>query len=155
MVLTASTTDKGASGLPPLKGSAEVLLRSRRQRAACFDRSEKAVAQDNLDQGGLVARIQADGWIAFERIRLQDFRRIKLSAWPQGSAPLIVSILAGDRELARQELPAGAAASQRPTDFLFAMPPADPNTAPQPVRVRLDRPADSVLDVMWIEFLRD
>jgi cytochrome c len=155
MILTASTTDKGAGGLPPLRGSAEVMLRSRRQRAACFDLSENAAAQDNLDQGGLVARIQPGGWIAFERIRLQDFERIKLSAWPQGTAPLTVRIFAGDHELARQELPPGSAADKRHTDFLFAMPPADPNAAPQPVRVRLDGPADSVLDVMWIEFLRD
>ena len=90
MVLTASTTDKGAGVLPPLRGSTEVMLRNRRQRAACFDRSEKAAAQDNLDQGGLVARIQPGGWIGFDRIRLQDFARIKLSAWPQGDAPLTV-----------------------------------------------------------------
>ncbi len=62
MLLTASTTDKGAGGvLPPLRGFAEALLRGRRQRAACFDYSENAAAQDNLDEGGLVARLQPGG----------------------------------------------------------------------------------------------
>jgi cytochrome c len=152
LVLTASTTDKGAGGLPPLRGSAEVMLRSRRQRAACFDHSENAATQDNLDQGGLVARIRAGGWIAFERIRLQDFGQIKLSAWPQGIAPLTVSILAGDLELAKNNLPPGPAASRHPQEFLFPMPLAKADAAPQQVRVKLDGPAGSVLDVMWVEF---
>jgi cytochrome c len=153
MVLTASTTDNGAGGLPPLRGSAEVMLRSRRQRAACFDHGENAAAQDNLDQGGLVARIQPGGWIAFDRIRLQDFGRIKLSAWPQGTAPLTVSILAGDLELAKNNLTPGPAATRQPPEFLFPMPPARPDAAPQQVRVKLEGPAGSVLDVMWVEFL--
>ena len=72
MFLTAATTDKGAGVLPPLRGAAEVMVRSRLQRAACFDHGENAAAQDNLDQGGLVARIQPGGWIGFDRIRLQD-----------------------------------------------------------------------------------
>jgi cytochrome c len=153
MVLTASTTDNGAGGLPPLRGSAEVMLRSRRQRAACFDHSENAAAQDNLDQGGLVARIQPGGWIAFDRIRLQDFGRIKLSAWPQGPAPLTATILAGDLELAKNNLPPGPAASRQPPEFLFPMPSGKPDSAPQQVRVKLDGPAGGVLDVMWVEFL--
>ncbi len=154
MLLTASTTDKGAGVLPPLRGAAEVMLRSRRQRAACFDQSEKAAVQDNLDQGGLVARIQPGGWIAFDRIRVQDFTRVKLGGWPQGDAPLKVRIFAGEQELAQQDLPPGPAASRQPMDFIFPMPPASTDAAPQQVRVQLDAPAGSVLDVMWMEFLR-
>ena len=152
MFLTASTTDKGAGVLPPLRGSAEVMLRSRRQRAACFDHSESATAQDNLDQGGLVARIQPGGWIAFDRIRLQDFGELKLSAWPQGSAPLTVSILAGDVELVHQSLQPGPAASRQPQEFLFQMPSAPELSVPQQVRIKIDGPAGSVLDIMWVEF---
>ena len=152
MVLTASTTDKGAGVLPPLRGSTEVMLRNRRQRAACFDRSEKAAAQDNLDQGGLVARIQPGGWIGFERIRLQDFARIKLSGWPQGDAPLTVRIFAGNKELAQQDLPPGRPASRQPQDCEFRMPPANADDAPQQVRVKMDGPSGSVLDIMWVEF---
>ncbi len=154
MLLSASTTDKGAGVLPPLRGSAEVILRSRRQRAACFDKSENAAAQDNLDQGGLVARIQPGGWIAFDRIRLQDFGQLKLSAWPQGGAPLTVRILAGDLELAKKVLSPGPAASRQPQEVLFPMPPANADAAPQQVRVQFDAPEGSVLDVMWVEFKR-
>lgn len=154
MLLTASTTDKGTGSLPPLQGTAEVMLRGRRQRAACFDRSENAAAQDNLDQGGLVARIQPGGWIGFDRIRLQDFARVKLSGWPQGNAPLTISILAGDRELARQNLSPGPASSRQAPEFLFPMPPASADDGPQSVRVKMDGPAGSVLDVMWMEFLK-
>jgi cytochrome c551/c552 len=154
MLLTASTTDKGTGVLPPLRGSAEVMLRARRQRAACFDDSEKAAAQDNLDQGGLVARIQPGGWIGFDRIRLQDLGQLKLSAWPQGSAPLTVSILAGDLELAKKTLSPGPAASRQPQEYLFPMPPPNADAVPQQVRVKLDSPAGSVLDVMWVEFKR-
>ncbi len=153
MVLTATTTDQGAGSLPPLRGAAEITLRSRRQRAACFDYHENAAAQDNLEQGGLVARIQPGGWIGFDRLRLQDFGSVKLSGWPQGRLSLTVSILAGGRELARQNLPPGPASSRQPGDFLFAMPPADPHGLPQQVRVKLDGPEGSIMDVMWLEFL--
>jgi cytochrome c len=152
MLLTASFTDKGAGVLPPLRGSAEVMLRSRRQRAACFDHSENAAAQDNLDQGGLVARIQPGGWIGFDRIRLQDFGQIKLSAWPQGPAPLTVRVLAGDLEVAKSNLPPGPPTSRQPQTFLFPNPPAKADAAPQQIRLKLDGPPGSVLDVIWVEF---
>ncbi|MDB6172110.1 MAG: hypothetical protein JWL59_1421 [Chthoniobacteraceae bacterium] len=152
--LTASATDNGAGALPALRGSAEVVLRSRRQRAACFDHGENAAAQDNLDQGGLVARIQPGGWIGFDRIRLQEFGQLKLTAWPQGGAPLTVSILAGDLELVHQELPPVPASGRQPREFLFPMPSATTSGAPQQVRVKMDGPAGSVLDIMWVEFQR-
>jgi cytochrome c len=155
LFLTASTMDKGAGALSPLRGAAEVMLRSRRQRAACFDQSENATAQDNLEQGGLVARIQPGGWIAFDRIRLQDFSRVKVSGWPQGKTPLNVRIFASGQELAQQELPPGPAASRQPADFIFPMPAASADAPPQQVRLQLDAPAGSVLDVMWLEFLEN
>ncbi|MHA3770215.1 PQQ-dependent sugar dehydrogenase [Verrucomicrobiota bacterium sgz303538] len=153
ILLTASTTDQGAGVLPPLRGSAEVMLRARRQRAAFFDHSENATAQDNLEQGGLVARLQPGGWIAFDRLRLQDFTQVKLSGWPQGSTPLKVRIFAGERELTQQDLPPSPATSGRPKDFIFPMPRISDDAAPQQVRVQLDAPTGSVLDVMWVEFL--
>ena len=146
VLLTASATDSGA-----LRGATEVMVRSRRQRAAFFDDSKSAEAQDNLDQGGLVARIQPGGWIAFDRIRLEDFGQLKLSAWPQGTAPLTVIILAGEKELARQTLPSGPATGNR-REFIFEMPsPATPSE-PQQIRIKLDGPTGSMLDVLWVEF---
>ncbi|HZJ15765.1 MAG TPA: PQQ-dependent sugar dehydrogenase [Chthoniobacteraceae bacterium] len=152
--LTASTIDKGAGSLSPQRGSSEVMLRARRQRAACFDHSENAAAQDNIDQGGLVARIEPGGWIAFDRVRVQDFARLRLSGWPQGNAPLKVRILAGDKELSQQDLPPVPSTTRQPKEFLFSTPPADADTSPQQLRVKLDGPLGSVLDVMWLEFQR-
>jgi hypothetical protein len=65
-----------------------------------------------------------------------------------------VHIFAGDRELAKKELPPGSAASRRPQEFLF--PDADDGRRrpPQQVRVKLDGAPGSVLDVMWVEFTR-
>ncbi len=154
ILLTASATDKGANGLPALRGISEVQVRSRRQRAAFFDHSDKADVQDNLDQGGLVARIQPGGWIAFDRIRLQDFGRLKLSGWPQGTTPLTVAIFAGDKELARQTLPPGPATGKQPPEFEFPIPSDETLGTPQQIRVKMDGPAGSVLDIMWLEFQR-
>ena len=154
ILLTASATDNGASGLPALRGTAEVLLRSRRQRAAFFDHSEAADVQDNLDQGGLVARIQPGGWIAFDRIRMEDFGTLKLSGWPQGTAPLTVSVIAGGKELARQTMSPGPPTGKQPPEFQFAMPPLLTPGAPQQIRVKMEGPAGSVLDLMWVEFVR-
>ncbi len=101
-----------------------------------------------------MARIHPGGWIGFDRIRLQDFGSIKLTAWPQGDAPLTVSISAGGRELARQTLPPGPAASRPPPEFVFPMPSATATGPPQQVRIKLEGPAGSVLEVMWVEFQR-
>ena len=152
--LTASAMDNGVGALPALRGSDEIILRSRRQRAAFFDHSEKAGVQDNLDQGGLVARLQPGGWIGFDRIRLQDFGKLKLGAWPQGSEPLKVSLFAGGLELASQTLSPGPAFSRQPREFTFPMPSTPTPGAPQQVRIKMEGPAGSVLDVMWVEFQR-
>ena len=154
ILLTASATDKGANGLPALRGTSDVQVRSRRQRAAFFDHSDTADVQDNLDQGGLVARIQPGGWIAFDRIRLQDFGRLKLSGWPQGNAPLTVSILAGNAELARQTLAPNPASRNKPQEFPFTMPSPAAADSPQQLRIKMDGPGGSVLDIMWVEFQR-
>jgi hypothetical protein len=153
VVLTASAMDKGAGTLPPLRGSAEVVVRSRRQRAAFFDHGEEAAAQDNLDQGGLVARIQPGGWIGFDRIRLQDVGHIKLSAWPQGNEPMAVSILAGDREISRTELRPGPATARPAPEFLLPLPAVGADARPQEVRLKLEGGEGSVLDVMWVDFV--
>ncbi len=154
IVLTAATTDKGAGTLPPLSGVAEVMLRSRKQRASCFDRSENAAAQDNLDQGGLVARIQPGGWIAFDRIRVQDFKSIKLGGWAQGKDMVDVNIMAGDKVLVQKGIPSGSAVG-KPQEFTLSMPDADAGAAPQQVKIKLIGPSGSLLDLMWVEFQKE
>lgn len=152
VILRASTKDQGVGPLPALQGGTEIMLRSRRQRAACFDQSDLAAAQANLDQGGLVARIQPGGWIGFDHMRLQDCSQIKLTGWPQGNEPLTISVLAGEKEIARQAVTPGA--GNKPSrEILFPIPSLSADAAPQQVRVKMDGPAGSVLDVMWVEFL--
>jgi cytochrome c len=156
IALTASVTDKGLGALPPLRGETEIVLRSRQQRAAFFDRGHLATAQDNLDQGGLVARIAAGGWMAFDRIRLSDTGGLRLQAWPQGSGPLTITIHAGSATgpvLAKTEAPPGSGSGKaRDIHLNFAGPQKD--GPPEPVVITMDGAADNVLDMMRVEFLR-
>ena len=152
--LTASAMDNGVGTLPALRGSDEVILRTRRQRAAFFDHSENAGIQDNLDQGGLVARIQPGGWIGFDRIRLQDFGKLKLSGWPQGSEPLKVTIFAGDARIGESDVSARTRLEQATARIHHSHPSNSMPPAPQQVRIKMEGPAGSVLDVMWVEFQR-
>ena len=55
-----------------------------RQRACFFDNGHLAASQDNLDQGGMVARLEPDGWIRFRHLRYQDFSLIQLHGWVHG-----------------------------------------------------------------------
>jgi cytochrome c len=151
MILRATTKDAGAGPLPALQGSTEIMVRSRRQRAAFYDQGELATTQDNLDQGGLVARIQPGGWISFEHIRVQDCGQIKLTCWPQGNESLTVSIFAGEKEIVRQVV-TPAAGNKPPQEILFRLPSLPAAAAPQQVRIKMDGPAGSVLDLMWVEF---
>lgn len=152
LALTASATDRGGVSTPPQRGTAEIILRSRRQRAAFFDRGQKAQPQDNLEQGGLVARVAQGGWIAFDRIRLTDAAGVKLHCWPQ-SGEVKVSIYAGSLEspaLAEAVLPAGPH-SGKPQEVMLSWKSAPPQE-PGSVYIRVDGAAGALLDVMWVDF---
>jgi cytochrome c len=87
MVITASATDLGAAPLPPLRQEASVVLRTRKQRAAYFDESSLTSFQENLGDG-LVARIQAGGWVAFHRIQLPQVKEIRVTGRPTVGAKI-------------------------------------------------------------------
>lgn len=75
VILTAAATDRGAGAAPALRGEAVLALRTRRQRAAYFDAAERTTYQENLGDG-LVARVQAGGWVTFQEIHMAEVREI-------------------------------------------------------------------------------
>ncbi len=152
--LTASAMDNGANGLPPLRGATEIVLRARKQRAAFFDRGQSANMQDNLDQGGMVARLAPGGWLAFDHIRLSATGGLRLQGWPQGSGPVTVTVHAGDEKgpvLAKAELPPGDAGG-KPRGIPLPFPSPQKDGPPVPVVILMEGPPGSVLDLMWVEF---
>ncbi|HEX2746815.1 MAG TPA: PQQ-dependent sugar dehydrogenase, partial [Verrucomicrobiales bacterium] len=154
VALMASAVDKGVGTLPPQRGETEIVLRARRQRASFFDRGHLAAAQDNLDQGGVVARIAAGGWMAFDRIRLSETRGLRLQGWPQGSGPLTITIHAGTADGpvlgTATASPGGGGGKPKEIAVSFSVPQKD--GPPQPVVISMDGAPGSVLDVMWVDF---
>ncbi len=154
IALTASAPDGGAGNLPPQSGEAGVIQRARRQRAAYFDRASSGFVQDNLEQGGLAARIPAGGWICFEHIQCTETRGLKLSAWPQGPGPLTITVHAGTpdgQKLAQVEAQPGSA-NGKPGEISLPFTPS-PSGKPTSVFIKLDGPAGSLIDIQWAEFL--
>jgi hypothetical protein len=71
----------------------------------------------------------------------------------QGST-LNGELLAGDRSL-RIKRCNRSGSIQQPPEFVFPMASTTTqSSAPQEVRVKMDGPAESVLDIMWVEFQR-
>ncbi len=152
--LSAAATDQGRGLLPPQRGTAEVVLHARRQRAALYDRGENTTAQDNLDQGGLVARVSPGGWFAFDRLRLSQIGSVRLQAWPQTSGTLRIVVRRGGPagpELASVSVPGGPSGGKpREINLPFAAPVAD--GLPESLVLTVEGGPDALLEVMWIEF---
>jgi cytochrome c len=154
--LKATAADDGALGRPPLSGSAQLTLRSRRQRACFFDDSQLASVQDNLDQGGLVARLLPQGHIAFRRVRFQDFRALALSGWIHGSA-MTLTVHRGSPEsppLATLAIPAGQDTG-KPTEWILNLPESPADAQPADICIKATGSADALADFMWIDFRRE
>ena len=151
LTLTAETADRGAAGLPPLHASASITLRNRRQRASFFDAGARAVVQDNLDQGGLVARLTPGGHLRFRHLRFQDIGTVRLHGWAHG-APVRVTLHRGSPEspaLAELTLPAGPAGG-RPAEWRLTLPRQDPDAPP--ADFCLAAAGDGIVDLMWVDF---
>ena len=89
VVLTATATDRGTPDAPPLQAESSVTLRTRRQHAAAADRLHRVTTQHNLESSdGVIARLEKEGWFAFDRIRLAGIKRIRARLRP----------LAGERD---------------------------------------------------------
>ena len=153
LLLTASATDNGAGGVPAQRGESSAVLRTRQQRACFFDRAQRAVSQDNLDQGGQVARISAGGWISFDRVRLDEVSGLRVQCWPQGSGPLTLRVrTAPDGPvLGSVELPPGPATGTG-TEAVIPFPAKA--TGLHDLLLTVSGSSGALADVMRVEFLR-
>ncbi len=152
MTLTASTVDAGTPDAPPLRAQAALTLRTRRQLACHFDDSSRAIRSHTLERGGMLARLLPDGWISFDAIPLGKVSSISLTGWPTSAkAPLIVEIHASAPDgplLGRVEFPARNT-NGKPDVLTTPIPPQE---KPAPVFLVLKGPADTSLDLQWVEF---
>lgn len=154
IALTVSATDRGGLTVPPQRGTAEIVLRARRQRAAFFDRGERASIQDNLDQGGAVARIKQGGWMAFDRIRLAQTSGLRLQAWPQGPGKIIIRARRDgpDGSVLGEITVSGGSAAGKPQELALPFTNQPARDAVCPVLLQVDGDAGALLEVMWVDF---
>ena len=151
-MLTASAVDNGAGGVPAQRGEGSIVLRTRQQRACFFDRAHRATSQDNLDQGGQVARISAGGWISFDRVRLDEVSSLRVRCWPQGNGPLTLSVrtAADGPALGSVEIPPGPATGR---GMEAVIPFAAKSAGLQNLMLSVSGNPDAFADVMRVEFL--
>ncbi len=155
VVLTAGATDAGTALCPPLSGETSLVLRSRGQRAAAFDRGAQAAVQHNLDDN-LVARVQAGGWISFDHISLAAFQTIRLRCRPIAGSELRLELRHGSPEgplLAHASLPDPSPSQRRPHEVVMAPESAGPGNTDVSIDLyfRLHGP-DAVCDMISLEF---
>ena len=155
VLFTATATDNGAGSLPALASPAStVQLRTRRQRAYFFDDGAQAIRQDNLDQGGMVARIAAGGYITFRHIALAGCGGISLEAWPQGSSPLKIEIRrANGSILSSMESISPRPGKGKADQLQFLFSDLNSGSICEDISIHLISPAGGLLDVLYVDFL--
>ncbi len=149
LALTATATDRGAAGLPPLTTEATLVLRTRTQQAAAWDAAENTTLQHNLDDG-MVARVAPDGWFAFDPVCLAGLRTVTLRVRTDAAGEVAFSLLPP----AGEPLQATATA-QRAGDVLTLRFDVPESASHEPGRVRFRRTAPAgtaVTDVSRVEF---
>jgi cytochrome c len=158
VVLTATATDRGTPDAPPLQAESSVTLRTRRQHAAAADRLHRVTTQHNLESGdGLVARLENEGWFAFDRIRLAGIKRIRARLRPLAGERTQIDLHLGSPEtapVATVELPPPLAREARAVEVELVLPAEEtalPNT-PTDVLFKLSSHGPSTCEVMWVEF---
>jgi cytochrome c len=154
LLLTATATDHGAGPMAALSSvPATVQLRTRRQRAYFFDAGEKALRQDNLDQGGMVARIPAGGEISFRQIDLSQCSGLTLEGWPQGSGKVKMEVWNGKGTvLGRAEADPGPG-NGRPTLVRLPFTDRQADHALVDLSIHVLGEPGALLDVIWVDFL--
>ncbi|MEI6714481.1 MAG: PQQ-dependent sugar dehydrogenase [Verrucomicrobiota bacterium] len=165
--LTAYASDKGAAGVPPLRGESLLVLQPRRKKAANNDFSNAAEVVDVFEGGeSNVLRIQAYGWFRFDTLNLSAVSRLTARVAPlvHGSTVLEVRLDTPEgtifgkqvvecteaNDIGRfREFDLSLAAVSGLHDVVFLVrsseKSSDPNQAPSPTVRR-------VLDVNWVEF---
>lgn len=155
VLLTASATDAGTAEAPPLSTESRITLRTRRQMAAAFDRGHRVSTQHNLESG-LVARVTAGGWFAFDRIRLADVTALRLQLQQSAGAPARLEVRSHRPDgplLGSGTLPASDPSNRRRPALTLQLPAPD-SSVNEPVDLvfALVGDADAVCDIEWIEF---
>jgi len=80
-VITASYTDHGAAGVPPITGEAIHLLHSRKKKAAFFDTRRGAEIVDEYEgESTIVGRFASGDYVSFSEIRLAGIETISIRA---------------------------------------------------------------------------
>jgi hypothetical protein len=155
VVLTAAATDAGTAEAPPLSTESRITLRTRRQLAAAFDRAERTSTQHNLETG-LVARTQAGGWIAFERVLLADVREVRVQLRPAGGGAARLEIRATTPDgplLAKAAVPTEPPRDRRAPALSLALEiPPGLGGAPADLFFRVIGDPGAACDIEWIEF---
>jgi len=165
LALTASYTDNGAAGLPPLRGETVTVLHPRHKRAASCDAMSDAETVDVFEGGeGNIVRLKPGGWFRFDTMNLEKITHLACRVAPlaPGSFQLEARLDAADGPLLGSEI----IACIDKKDALFgtmtlpiiptkkthavyftarAIPPLFGMKFPAPASGR-------VLDVNWIEF---
>ena len=155
VLLTAAATDAGTAEAPPLTTESRIVLRTRRQLAAAFDRAEGTTTQHNLETG-LIARTRAGGWIAFERVRLAGVAAVQVQLRQTTGGPAGLELRAGSPDgplLAKADVPSTTSGDRRrPALSLPLTVPETQATAPVDVVIRLTGDPAAVCDLEWVEF---
>jgi len=90
-VITATMTDNGADGRPPITVEESVTLHSRRQRAAFGSGITGGVVVDELEKGErLIVQLKANGLVDFGRIDLTGIDRMTVRAHASSDGALDV-----------------------------------------------------------------
>ena len=157
VILTAAATDGGTPAAAPLSAENRLVLRTRRQMAAAFDRAVQTTTQHTFEHG-VIARMQAGGWIAFDQIPLATVRAIRLRLHPViGDAAARLEVRSGSPDsplIGQSEIPAAKGSENKPLDLQIPLPPPPsvPSAALTTVFFRLAGAASGTVDLVWIEF---
>lgn len=157
VILTAAATDGGTSEVAPLSAESRLVLRTRRQMAAAFDRAVQTTTQHTFEHG-VIARMQAGGWIAFDQIPLATVGAIRLRLYPViGAAAARLEVRSGSPDgplIGQSEIPAAKGSENKALDLQISLlpPPSVPSAALTTVFFRLAGDPSGTVDLVWIEF---
>jgi cytochrome c len=165
--ITAHATDKGAAGVPPLRGETQLVLQPRRKKAATNDFTKGAEVVDVFEGGeSNVLRIQAGGWFRFDKLNLTGIGRLTMRVAPLALGSTMLEV--------RQDTPEGTLLGKRAVeciepsdverfrefdlnlgdvsglhDVVFLVRPSDKSSSQSEAS---SQPAQRILDVNWVEF---
>jgi cytochrome c len=152
LVFAATAADRSHGAAPALTGEATLTLRTRRQRAAHYDAAQRASFQQNLGDD-LVARIEAGGWIRFDRIDVAQVKELVVQGRRNGDRPVRIEARLDSPDGTpwfATELPASGA-DRKPSTARGAVKPMS-GVRPVYFVVRGPESAGAIAELLFIEF---